>query len=37
MKGEFDTARKQLQMDMKQVAKDVKDTEQGNMPNVKEK
>jgi len=37
MKGEFDTARKQLQMDMKQVAKDVKDTEQGRMPNVKEK
>ena len=37
MKGEFDTARKQLQMDMKEVAKDVKETEQGRMPNVKEK
>ena len=37
MKGEFDTARKQLEMDMKQVANDVKETEQGRMPNVKEK
>ena len=37
MKGEFDTARKQLQMDMKEVARDVKETEQGRMPNVKEK
>ena len=37
MKGEFDTAKKQLEMDMKQVARDVKDTEEGNMPNVKEK
>ena len=37
MKGEFDTARKQLQMDMKEVARDVKETEQGKMPNVKEK
>ena len=37
MKGEFNAARKQLEMDMRQVAKDVKDTEEGNMPNVKEK
>jgi len=37
MKGEFDTAKKQLQMDMKEVARDVKETEQGRMPNVKEK
>ena len=37
MKGEFDTARKQLQMDMEEVARDVKETEQGRMPNVKEK
>ena len=37
MKGEFDTAKKQLDMDMRQVAKDVKQTEEGNMPNVKEK
>ena len=37
MKGDYDTARKQLQMDMKEVARDVKETEQGRMPNVKEK
>jgi len=37
MKGEYDTARKQLEMDMKEVARDVKDTEEGNMPNVGEK
>jgi hypothetical protein len=37
MKGEFNAARKQLEMDMRQVAKDVKNTEEGNMPNVKEK
>ena len=35
MKGEFDTAKKQLDMDMKQVARDVKNTEEGKMPNVK--
>jgi hypothetical protein len=37
MKGEYDTARKQLEMDMKEVARDVKATEEGNMPNVEEK
>ena len=37
MKGEYDTARKQLEMDMKEVASDVKATEEGNMPNVGEK
>ena len=37
MKGEYETARKQLEMDMKEVARDVKDTEEGNMPNVGEK
>ena len=37
MKGEYETARKQLEMDMKEVARDVKATEEGNMPNVKEK
>ena len=37
MKGDYDTARKQLQIDMKEVARDVKETEQGRMPNVKEK
>ena len=35
MKGEFDSAKKQLNMDMKQVARDVKNTEEGKMPNVK--
>ena len=37
MKGEFDTARKQMQMDMEQVARDVKQTEEKEVPNVKEK
>jgi len=37
MKGEFDTARKQLKMDMDQVANDVRTTEQKEVPNVKEK
>ena len=37
MKGEYETARKQLEMDMKEVARDVKATEEGNMPNVEEK
>ena len=37
MKGEFDTARKQMKMDMEEVAKDVKETEEKEVPNVKEK
>ena len=37
MKGEFDTARKQMKMDMESVAKDVKDTEEKEVPNVEEK
>ena len=37
MKGEFDTARKQMEMDMEQVARDVKQTEEKEVPNVKEK
>ena len=37
MKGEFDTARKQMKMDMEEVAKDVKQTEEKEVPNVKEK